>query len=158
MAMYLGSNEVAVTKISQDSPYDYLGTNAKYLGKAYEWNGKLSDTTYSSWDPSTTSMTILNAADGLATFNIPDGNSKCYFVLERFFTEVAFISGATLANTTAHFMYSGFQIHYRYPSTAQIAFTDWNNWTSATNTSLAGKYHTQYYNTQGVLTAIGGVL
>lgn len=151
MAMYLGSNEVAITKTSDDT-HGWLGAGVEYVGKLYEWNGTLDDTTYPSWTPSTTQSTILASQSKVAQFTIPDRTQETYYVMTRWGMEYTYNSGTTMTYAPINFSYAGVNLYYNYPGNyAEYISGDFS---SFSNTSLVSYYYLVYYNSSGQLAGI----
>lgn len=154
MAMYLGSNEVAVTKTS-DNTYGWLGAGVEYVGKLYEWNGTLDDTTYSSWTPSTTQSTILASQSNVAQFTIPDRTQETYYVITRWGMDFAYNSGTTMTYAPIQFASTSINLYYIYPGNcAQYISGDFS---SFSNTSMVSYYYLVYYNSSGTLAGIQNI-
>lgn len=149
MAMYLGSNEVAVTKIS-DNTYGWLGGNVQYLGKIYEWNGTLNDTRYSSWTPSTSTSTILSSQSSVAQFTIPDRTQETYYVITRWGMDFAYNSGTTMTYAPINYAFAGVSSYYNYPSShVEVISGDYSGFSSY---PIASQSYLWYYNSSGTLT------
>ena len=149
MSLYLGTNEICPTKISNDT-YGWLGPDTKYVGKLYEWTGTLSDTTYSSWDPSTTAGTVLSALSNVASFEISDRTVETAYVVCRWDMNFVYNSGATMTATPLRYSFASVYSYYNYPNNLS-QYQD-GNYTAYSSTSLISCYYLQYYNTSGTLT------
>ena len=153
MPLYLGTNQVAPTKIS-DNKYGWIAPDTQYVGKLYEWNGTLNDTTYSTFAASSTptsSQTILTSASNVANFTIPDRTQETYYVLTIWDMNFVYNSGATMSAAPVRYTYMGIYDYYNYPSSAEIinGSTVYSMYTTGPICSL---YYLKYYNTSGVFT------
>lgn len=153
MPLYLGTNQVAPTKIS-DNKYGWIGPDAQYVGKLYEWSGTLNDTTYSTFAASSTptsSQTILTSASSVANFTIPDRTQEAYYVLTRWGMNFVYNSGATMIATPVSYSFAGIYDYYNYPNNTEMlnGLSTFSSYTSAT---LYTMNCLQYYNTSGTLT------
>lgn len=65
-----------------------------HVGSLNDWRIALSDTAFNGWTPSTTAKAIL-ATDTLGTFVATDIVNNDYFIRQRAYLEVAYVSGTT---------------------------------------------------------------
>lgn len=151
MGLYLGENPVAITKISNDA-YGWLGSDIKYVGKLYEWNDTLNNTTYSSWTPSTTAGSILNAQSDVASFTIPDRTLETYYVLTRWDMNFAYNSGTTMTSAPIRYTFIGLSYYYNYPTSSQYISGEYGSYS---NVHFMSNYAAYYYNSSGTLTTSG---
>lgn len=136
------------------SAYSWLGENAEYVQKIYDWNGTLDDTTYSTWTPSTSTKAILAASNNVASYVANDIDDYDYTVVLRFCCVPAFLSGATLKNTVLRFVSSAIFCLNKQPNTyAQFAS---GNYTSYGAALVASNSTVFYYNSNGVITYYSG--
>ncbi len=148
MSMYLGGNLVAPTKLSNDA-YGWIGTDVEYVGKLYEWNGTLGDTTYSSWTPSTSTGTVLASASNVASLTIPDRTKETYYFLGRWGINFAYNSGTSMTYAPTKWTAAGLYEFYNYPSNiAQYLSGEYPNYSSM---SAFVQYILFYYNSSGTL-------
>lgn len=147
MALYLGTNEVCPTKISNNT-YGWLGPDVEYVGKLYEWSGTMNDTTYSSWTPSTTSTTVLAAVSNVESITF-DKTEYTYYMVGGWDNNFVYNTGTTLTIAAKHFVSAYVYNTYVYPS-SYSSYTQ-NIFDNFTTTSLHGSYYLEYYNSSGAL-------
>lgn len=150
MALYLGENQVSPI-IMTNNPYGWLNPEAKYVGKLYEWNGTLDDTTYSSWTPSTTAGTILAAVSDVATYTISDKTIENAYFISQWNITPAYDSGTSMVSAPTNFVFIGIQYYYNCPANYSEYFS--GNYTSYSTRALDSAYWLAYYNSSGTLSS-----
>lgn len=149
MSMYLGGNLVAPTKISNNT-YGWLGPNVEYVGKLYEWNGTMADTTYADWTPSTSSATILSSVSSAFTFTRDATDTSSYYLVGGWDNKFVYNSGTTLQAASTHFVSMGvYTIYPTFNNYSSYINSTFDTWSSRSTMSF---YYLEYYNTSGNLT------
>ncbi len=131
-------------------PYDYFGPGTEYMGVLYSQSINLStDTSFDSWEASTTATTLLAAASNVVT-QATDPVNYSYYVVQKNVIRVAYNSGATLKATPyIHAAFLVTSIYGRWSSYTNMT-TDTLN--SITTTAAAGAAASNiYYNSTGAL-------
>ena len=78
---------------TKEVPYTWMGKNAEFMSNFYTYSGKLSNTTYSSWTPSTSAGSIL-ATTNCQTF-VADMTKYEYIIEWLWCVQMAYPDGQT---------------------------------------------------------------
>ena len=133
----------------------FLGQNTELVQQVYDLDIKLSDTSYSSWSPSTTAGTIKASVTVSPTITVNTANYD-YYVKWVFDTDIKWNAGTTMTYAPTRAIYVFCQGALARPQT--LANLDNDAFVYNANTSNAVAYVGQliYYNSSGTLTCVYG--
>ena len=98
---------------SYETPYTWQGAHAEFVSQFYTWSGKLSDTTYASWTPSTSAGSIL-ATVTCPTF-VADMTKYEYLIEWLWYVQMAYPDGQTYKACTDRNFGTMYQVIMRRP-------------------------------------------
>lgn len=139
--------------------YAWFGENAEKVGTVINKTINLStDTSYDSWQASTTATTI-KAASSTADYSLSNASGDYdYCFLTRWFVQPAYFTGTTLKSTAYRFCAYYAHAFYGFPDRSTIASmrdgtpigTSVNSYNNSTNTLMSCYY---YYSSSGTIAA-----
>lgn len=134
------------SKLTGTYNYTWQGNHAEFMSTFYTWSGKLSDTTYSSWTPSTTAGSIL-ATTNCQTF-VADMTKYEYIIEWLWYVQMAYPSGQTYKACTDKNFGTMYQTVMRRPyGLDNFASQNWA-YNYCTN-DYTGSGYCFYWNTSG---------